>query len=89
MFYVYILQWAKNYYIGYTSNLKLRYEQHLSWTTPTTSKMKDLHIVGYFEKQTKTEAIKLERMIKRNGHIDHRISHPTFIKWNGDCSSAG
>jgi hypothetical protein len=51
--------------------------------------MKNLVIVGYFEKPTKTEAIKLERIIKKNGHIDHWIHHPSFIEWDGDCSSVG
>jgi hypothetical protein len=48
--------------------------------------MGKLMLCGYFEKGTKTEAIKLENKIKRNGHIQQRLSHPTFIVMG---SSAG
>ena len=33
---------------------------------------------GYFTKETKTEAIKLEKMIRRDGHIQYWLCHPTF-----------
>ncbi len=90
MFYVYILRGDCNHYIGYTSNIQLRYKQHLSGKTFTTRKMKNLRLLGYFEKQTKTEAMKLERIIKRDGHISHRINHPTFIQvLNYNNSSVG
>ena len=50
--------------------------------------MWNLELIWYFEKETKTEAIKLEKMIKRNWHIDHRIIHKTFVPYGG-CSSVG
>lgn len=80
MYYVYILKWDINHYIWYTDNVLKRFSQHQNWFTFTTRNMWNLVLLWYFEKQTKTEAIKLEKMIKRNGHIDHRITHPTFVK---------
>jgi predicted GIY-YIG superfamily endonuclease len=61
-----------------------RLHQHLEGKTFTTSKMANLSLCGFFLKETKTEAIKLEKMIKRNGHIQHRLIHPTFIKNDGE-----
>jgi hypothetical protein len=42
--------------------------------------MTHLSFCGFFPKETKTEAIKLEKMIKRNGHIQYWLHHPTFVK---------
>jgi len=81
MYYVYVLLWATNkHYIGYTSNIEQRFAQHKNWQVQTTKSMGNLKLLWYFTKETKTQAIKLEQMIKRNGHIDHRINHPTFIQ---------
>ncbi len=80
MFYVYILKWNKKHYIWYTANLKTRIDRHNQWNTLTTRKMWTLTLLGYFEKSTKSEALKLEKMIKRNGHINHRLQHETFIR---------
>ena len=81
MYYVYIIKWDKNHYIWYTSNLKKRFKEHLEWKTLTTKKMWNINLLWYFEKGTKTEAIKLENMIKRNWHVDHRINHKTFKRY--------
>ncbi|EKD24998.1 MAG: hypothetical protein ACD_80C00131G0001 [uncultured bacterium (gcode 4)] len=88
MYYVYILKWDIKYYIWYTNDLEKRFAEHIGWLTPTTKKMWTLYIIWYFIKKTKTEAIKLERMIKKNGHIDHWINHETFVQYGG-CSSVG
>ena len=81
MFYVYILQWEYwKYYIWYTANIEERLSQHRNGNTPTTSKMWTLSLIWYFIKETKTEAIRLERMIKKNGHTTYRIDHETFIR---------
>lgn len=81
-YYVYIIQWETNHYIWYTSDLENRFKQHQNWEVQTTSKMWKLNLLWYFVKDNKTEALKLERMIKRNGHIQYWISHPTFVKYD-------
>ena len=88
MYYVYILKWDKIYYTWYTSDIEKRFVKHKDWGTKTTKHMWLLNLVWYFVKDTKTEALKLERMIKRDGHIDHWIAHKTFVQYGG-CSSVG
>ena len=78
MYYVYILKWDK-YYIGYTWNLEHRMFQHFNWLCKTTEKLNVVKLVWYFQKDTKEDALKLEKMIKRDWHIEHRINHKTFI----------
>jgi putative endonuclease len=67
MFYVYIIQsrFDGSYYIGYTENLVRRIEQHNNGESIYTSKKMPWQMV-YFEKfQTKTEAIRREKFLKR------------------------
>ena len=78
MYYVYILKWD-NYSIGYTWNLEHRMFQHFNWLCKTTEKLNVVKLVWYFQKDTKEDALKLEKMIKRDWHIEHRINHKTFI----------
>ena len=80
MYYVYVLKSKNKHYIGYTNNLQRRVSEHKRGWTLTTSIMKDFTLLGYFEKDTEEDAQKLEKMIKKNWHIQHRIEHPTFIK---------
>ncbi len=80
MYFVYILQGKTKHCIGYTNNLKRRLAEHKRWWTTTTRIMKEYILLWYFEKETKEEAQKLEKIIKRDGHIQHRIEHSTFIK---------
>ena len=86
-YYVYIIKWDNKHYIWYTNDIKRRFEQHVNWKTKTTKSMWNLELLWYFEKETKTSAIILERKIKKNWHIEQRINHPTFI--HGGCSSVG
>ena len=79
MYYVYILKWEK-YYIWYTSNIEQRLLRHKLWLCITTKRLKIHKLIWYFEKDTKTEAMKLEKMIKKNWHIKHWINHTSFIK---------
>ena len=83
MYYVYIIKGKEGHYVWYSWNLQKRLEQHKTWATKTTKKMGELILLWYFLKEEKTEAIKLERMIKKNGHIDHWTNHTTFIKNTG------
>ena len=85
MYYVYILKW-ENYYVGYTWNLKYRMFQHLNWLCKTTKKINVTELVWYFQKDTKEEALKLEKMIKRDWHIDYWINHETFVSVNKNLS---
>ncbi len=78
MYFVYILKWINRHYIGYTNDLKRRLAEHKRWDTITTKVLWAKTLLWYFEKETKEEAQKLEKMIKRDGHIQHWIDHPTF-----------
>ncbi len=66
-FFVYIIQSEtdQSYYVGYTSDLETRIEKHNAGNSRYTSK-KIPWVLIYFEKfQTKSEAIKREKFIKR------------------------
>ncbi|HRX64091.1 MAG TPA: GIY-YIG nuclease family protein [Candidatus Absconditabacterales bacterium] len=70
---VYILKGTR-YYVGYTGNLELRLKEHNKGTTKTTRDLGDWQFVKFIECKNKTEAIKLERKIKRGGHIERWIN---------------
>ena len=78
MYYVYVLKDQNKHYIWYTNNIQRRLSEHRRWWTETTKHMKDFTLLGYFEKNTEEEAQKLEKMIKKNWHIHHRLNHQTF-----------
>ena len=67
MFYVYILQSQadSSYYIGYTNNLDARLDRHNSGRTRYTSKKRPWKIVYVEQFDTKTEALKRERFLKK------------------------
>ena len=78
MYYVYILKWSEKYYIWYTEDIEKRLIKHKKWHTQTTRNMWNLNLIWYFTKETKTEATKLEKIIKRDWHVEHWIKHETF-----------
>ena len=78
MYYVYILKWDK-YYIWYTFDIERRIERHILWWCKTTKKLKVYELVWYFEKEAKSDAMKLEKIIKKNWHTEHWINHESFI----------
>lgn len=80
MYYVYILKWDKKHYIWYTSDMEQRIIKHKKWHTKTTRQMWNIELIWYFTRETKTEAIKLEKTIKKDWHINHWINNNTFIK---------
>ncbi|MDD2871414.1 MAG: GIY-YIG nuclease family protein [Candidatus Gracilibacteria bacterium] len=81
MFFVYILQCSNGkFYVGYIGNLDRRLLEHKRGNTKSTKYMGDKTLVGYFLKNTKTEAIVLEKQIKRSGHITRYIENVDFIK---------
>lgn len=78
MFYVYILKWKLKHYIWFTNNIERRLYEHRNWGTQTTRIMWEFILLWYFEKETKEEALRLEEIIKRDGHIKYRLQHSTF-----------
>ena len=68
MHYVYILKGSR-YYIWYTSNLEKRLQKHIDWRCQTTIRIKPYELIWFFEKSNKDDAIKLEKIIKKNWHI--------------------
>jgi putative endonuclease len=72
MFYVYLLKVEgikdKNFYVGYTSDLKKRLDQHLSGEVKTT-KNKNPQLVYYEAYADKYSALKREKGIKQSGSV--------------------
>ncbi|MFQ6083406.1 MAG: GIY-YIG nuclease family protein [Candidatus Aminicenantia bacterium] len=66
MFYVYLLQSEKDgsFYIGYTSNLELRIEEHNNGRGRHTKKKAPWSLVYVERFETKKEALKRERFLK-------------------------
>lgn len=79
MYYVYILWSDQRHYIWCTEDIDRRIEEHKRWQTASTKNYKNIILLWYFIKDSKQEASKLEKMIKKNWHIQHWINHPTFI----------
>lgn len=69
MFYIYILfsNSAEKHFVGFTSNPKLRLEQHNSNSSDKyTGKYSDWEMVALFESgESRSEAMKLEKFIKK------------------------
>jgi len=67
MYYVYILKSKKTsvYYTGYTKDIKERLKYHNSGKTRSLWKHRPLEIVRVEEYNSKLEAIKRERQIKK------------------------
>ena len=66
MFYVYILQSQKNksLYIGYTSNLKQRFEEHNNGKSLATKPFRPYKLVFYEAFLNKTDAKNREKYLK-------------------------
>ena len=84
MYYVYIIR-GKNkainkYYVGYTWNLEERLEKHKSWSIKTTSWIRNLELVWYFECNNKKIARKFEMKIKKSKNIEKWTEDERFIK---------
>ena len=65
MYYTYILfsKDLNKYYVGYTSNLEKRLDEHGKDISKFTGKNNDWILIKHFELETKTEAIRLENKI--------------------------
>ena len=66
MFYVYILQSQKNksLYIGYTSNLKQRFEEHNNGKSLATKPFRPYKLIFYEAFLNKTDAKNREKYLK-------------------------
>ncbi|HPC34595.1 MAG TPA: GIY-YIG nuclease family protein, partial [Candidatus Absconditabacterales bacterium] len=71
-FFVYILK-GKKHYVGYTSNLENRLLEHRKGTTKTTRELGEWNLIKVIECDSKTDAIRLERKIKKGGHIERWV----------------
>ena len=64
---VYILK-GDRFYIGSTTDLERRLQQHRSGHTLTTKRIGDWKLVRSIQTETLIEARTLERKIKKSGH---------------------
>ncbi len=66
MFYTYVLQSAKdkNFYTGFTKNLKLRFEQHNKGIVESTKDRRPFKLIYYEACLHKNDAIRREKYLK-------------------------
>ena len=66
MYYVYILrdQSDNSLYVGYTPDLRKRFERHVRGYVYSTKKMKSIELVYYEAYKVKEDAIRRERALK-------------------------
>ena len=69
MFFTYILFSNSNqeYYVGHTNSIDIRIEKHNAGEVISTKHAKPWRIVTVFEFETRSEAMKLEKKIKKRG----------------------
>ena len=67
MYYVYVLQSKVdgNFYVGYTKNLKLRFEQHQKGLVESTKERRPLNLIYYEACVDQTDALKREKYLKK------------------------
>ena len=66
MYYTYVLQSAKDmgFYVGFTTDLKLRFEQHNKGLVESTEDRRPLNLVYYEACLDKNDAIHREKYLK-------------------------
>jgi putative endonuclease len=69
MYYVYLLKSIKDkgFYIGYSSDLKRRFEEHLSGSVDATKNRLPLELFYYEAYSTKEKALEREEKLKKFG----------------------
>ena len=75
MYYVYILQskdFPKQFYTGFTEDLKQRFEAHNNGDSPHTSKFKPWVLKSYTAFDTKEKALDFEKYLKSSSGIAFR-----------------
>ena len=81
-FFVYVLQSLKDgsTYIGYTSNLELRLEQHNAGKTKSIKHKIPFELVYYEAYDNKTNAIKRELKLKKSSFEKEKLFERIFDK---------
>ena len=66
MFYTYVLQSEKNnnFYVGFTADLKQRFEQHQGGLVPSTRDRRPLRLIYYEACLIQSDATKREKYLK-------------------------
>ena len=66
MFYTYVLQSEKdnNFYVGFTKDLKLRFERHAKGQVDSTKNRRPLNLVYYEACLTQEDATRREKYLK-------------------------
>jgi predicted GIY-YIG superfamily endonuclease len=55
--------------------------EHKRWSTQTVKyQLWEFELLWYFVKNSKEEAQRLEKIIKKDWHISHWLNHETFVK---------
>ncbi|PJE67209.1 hypothetical protein COU95_03630 [Candidatus Shapirobacteria bacterium CG10_big_fil_rev_8_21_14_0_10_40_9] len=73
MYYVYILRLLdKTHYIGFSSNLKSRIEEHEEGRVPQTRNLRPFRLVFYAAFRSKLKALKFETYLKTNSGFAFR-----------------
>lgn len=78
MYYVYVLQGPKQFYIGSTENLKRRFSEHQSGKPVATRKRGPWTLVYYEASLSKTDALVREKYLKTawgRRYLKTRMSH--------------
>jgi len=76
MFYVYILSLVnKTYYIGYSSNLKMRLLEHTKGNVESTKKFLPCSLVYYSSFISKAKALNFEKYLKSSSGFAFRNKH--------------
>ena len=67
MYYVYVLQSEldSNFYVGYTRDLKLRFEQHQKGVVESTEHRRPLKLIYYEACLSQEDATKREKYLKK------------------------
>ena len=76
MYYTYLLKLQDNtYYIGFSSNLKQRYQEHCSGLVSHTKLLLPCILIFYASFVSKKKALDFERYLKTNSGFAFRNKH--------------
>jgi len=67
MYYVYILKTGGRHYIGYSSNLKRRFQEHKEGKVKSTKNLKPISLCYYEAYEKKNSAMQREKELKKFG----------------------
>lgn len=75
MYYVYVLQSLKdmNYYVGFSKDLKLRFEQHQRGSVESTKNRRPLRLIYYEASLDIEDALRREKYLKT--HLGRLFLH--------------